>query len=152
PRVEGGVFAAKRIVGELITVEADVFIDGHDEIAVELMWQAADDKPQQRQRVGMSAIGNDRWRATLSFPRIGRWFLVVEAWLDELATVRRAKRLKQEAGVDVSVELAEERRLLAAGEHRAFASRSVAFPIDVERPAAGFASWYELFPRSQTDD
>ncbi len=26
------------------------------------------------------------------------------------------------------------------------------YPLDVERPLAEFASWYELFPRSQTDD
>ncbi|MHA6493116.1 alpha-1,4-glucan--maltose-1-phosphate maltosyltransferase [Pseudomonas borbori] len=30
--------------------------------------------------------------------------------------------------------------------------RSEIYPIDVERPLAQFASWYELFPRSVTDD
>ncbi len=30
--------------------------------------------------------------------------------------------------------------------------RSEAYPVDVERVAAEFASWYELFPRSVTDD
>ena len=30
--------------------------------------------------------------------------------------------------------------------------RSAAYPVDVERQAAEFASWYELFPRSVTDD
>ncbi|MCG4455686.1 DUF3416 domain-containing protein [Pseudomonas sp. MMS21-TM103] len=30
--------------------------------------------------------------------------------------------------------------------------RSAEFAIEVERPLAGFASWYELFPRSETDD
>jgi starch synthase (maltosyl-transferring) len=30
--------------------------------------------------------------------------------------------------------------------------KSRAFPIDAERTAAGFASWYELFPRSMSDD
>jgi len=36
PRVEGGSFAAKRIVGQTITVEADVFIDGHDTCSLPL--------------------------------------------------------------------------------------------------------------------
>lgn len=31
-------------------------------------------------------------------------------------------------------------------------TRSAAYPLDVERPLARFASWYELFPRSVTDD
>jgi starch synthase (maltosyl-transferring) len=150
PCIDGGTFAAKRILGELITVEADVFTDGHEELAVEVLWQAADEKPWQR--LPMTAIGNDRWRATLSLPRVGRWFFAIEAWLDELATVRRAKHLKQDAGQDVSVELEEEKRFLAAGEHRAFATRSQPLPIEAERPAAGFASWYELFPRSLTGD
>jgi len=27
-----------------------------------------------------------------------------------------------------------------------------AFPVDIDRPEAAFAAWYELFPRSATDD
>ncbi len=150
PAVDGGRFAAKRLVGEPIVVEADVVIDGHDEIAVEVVWQAID--KQAWERTPMTPLGNDRWRATITLGRTGRWNFAIEAWLDELATVRRAKRLKQEAGIEVSVELAEERQLLAAGEHRAFATRSAVYPIDIERTAAGFGSWYEIFPRSQTDD
>jgi glycosidase len=43
--------------------------------------------------------------------------------------------------------------LVARAGKRPFLSRhEPAMPIDVERPEAGFASWYELFPRSQTDD
>ncbi|WP_213880143.1 alpha-1,4-glucan--maltose-1-phosphate maltosyltransferase [Pseudomonas sp. dw_358] len=41
---------------------------------------------------------------------------------------------------------------MARADHRAFLSRSAEFPLDVERPLAQFASWYELFPRSITDD
>ena len=35
----------------------------------------------------------------------------------------------------------------AAMEHR-FSTRHASLPLDVDRPAAGFASWYEMFPRS----
>lgn len=42
--------------------------------------------------------------------------------------------------------------LMAQAENHAFLSRSVEFPLDVERKLAQFASWYELFPRSVTDD
>ncbi|MDH1548944.1 MULTISPECIES: alpha-1,4-glucan--maltose-1-phosphate maltosyltransferase [Pseudomonas] len=43
-------------------------------------------------------------------------------------------------------------RLMAEAEHRSYLARSRDFPLDVDRPAAQFASWYELFPRSITDD
>src|SRR5690606_32661842 len=37
-------------------------------------------------------------------------------------------------------------------KERDFLTRSPSQLLDVERRAAGFASWYELFPRSATDD
>lgn len=42
--------------------------------------------------------------------------------------------------------------LMAQAENHAYLSRSVEFPLDVERERAQFASWYELFPRSVTED
>jgi starch synthase (maltosyl-transferring) len=30
PEIDGGRFAIKRVVGESVTVEADIFADGHD--------------------------------------------------------------------------------------------------------------------------
>ncbi|ORL63469.1 alpha-1,4-glucan--maltose-1-phosphate maltosyltransferase [Pseudomonas putida] len=42
--------------------------------------------------------------------------------------------------------------LMGEAEHRSYLTRSPDFPLDVDRPAALFASWYELFPRSITDD
>ncbi|MBX8486538.1 alpha-1,4-glucan--maltose-1-phosphate maltosyltransferase [Pseudomonas cichorii] len=42
--------------------------------------------------------------------------------------------------------------LMVQADNRAFLSRSIEFPLDVERQLAQFASWYELFPRSITDD
>ena len=151
PRVKGSSFAVKRIVGQTVTVEADVFMDGHDVLAVELQWRPLDDPAWRHQP--MTHIGNDRWQARITPNRIGRWFFTVEACLDEMATVRRALQLKKGAGVDFSVEAAEEKALEASGAHRRFIVRhEPALLLDVERPEAGFASWYELFPRSITDD
>ncbi|WP_369990678.1 alpha-1,4-glucan--maltose-1-phosphate maltosyltransferase [Pseudomonas xanthosomatis] len=42
-------------------------------------------------------------------------------------------------------------RLMSEAEHRSYLTRSREFPLDVDREAAQFASWYELFPRSCTD-
>ena len=192
PRVAGGPFAAKRIVGQKVTVEADAYMDGHDVLAVELLWRATDD--EEWQRLPMAPRTNARWRASFTPHRIGRWQFTVEASLDEYATLCRAIRLKREAGVDISVELAELRlaleaaiartactrtaladvlAILAKGDHEAsiealtspqtarivaeagglsFITRHEPLALDVDRREAGFASWYELFPRSLTDD
>ncbi|WP_296330595.1 alpha-1,4-glucan--maltose-1-phosphate maltosyltransferase [Reyranella sp.] len=47
---------------------------------------------------------------------------------------------------------AASRAVVAAAAERRFRLDAGPFPVDVERPQAGFASWYELFPRSLTDD
>jgi starch synthase (maltosyl-transferring) len=45
------------------------------------------------------------------------------------------------------------RAAMAATGHRPFRTqREPRLPLEVERPQASFASWYELFPRSATDD
>lgn len=46
----------------------------------------------------------------------------------------------------------EVRRIVRAGEGHPHTFRSDVYPVDVERVEAEFASWYELFPRSVTDD
>ena len=46
----------------------------------------------------------------------------------------------------------EIRRIVRAGEGHPHVVRSDLYPLDVERVQAEFASWYELFPRSVTDD
>ena len=184
PQVSGGPFAAKRIIGRPIAVEADIFADGHDVLAAELLWQAADEKDWQR--APLAPIGNDRWRGALLPKRIGRHLFMIEAWRDEYATLCHALEVKHRAGIDVATEIADARahlvRLklepivaaLSAGDvdqnvdpadrqpKRAAASprptiapwrnRSEPIAVEVERPQAGFASWYELFPRSQIGD
>ena len=41
PQVDGGRFAAKRVVGEPVMIEADVFGDGHDAIGALLRHRKA---------------------------------------------------------------------------------------------------------------
>jgi starch synthase (maltosyl-transferring) len=42
--------------------------------------------------------------------------------------------------------------LMAQADDRPFRLRSPEMPVDAERTGAGFASWYEVFPRSQSGD
>jgi starch synthase (maltosyl-transferring) len=38
PEIDGGRFAIKRVVGDTVVVEADVFTDGHDQIACQVVY------------------------------------------------------------------------------------------------------------------
>lgn len=59
--------------------------------------------------------------------------------------------LPAQAGVELLLH-GDTRALMGRADHRAYLSRSAEFPLEVERERARFANWYELFPRSVTDD
>ena len=170
----GGDFPAKTVVGRAFTVSADIFGDGHDVLAADLLWRPADE-PDWR-RVSMQRLSNDRWEASVRPDRIGLFHYAVEGWWDRWATFTHDLHAKVAAGQDVALEIQEGRALvqaalkdigldgvdqllsddLAVKMHRAdtrpFAARSPDHVLRVDRPAAEFASWYELFPRSATHD
>jgi starch synthase (maltosyl-transferring) len=117
PAVDGGRFAAKRVIGEAVFIEADVFADGHAFLAVELMWRAADEDDWRR--APMQLLGNDRWQATIAPDRIGRYEFTVEAWWDTYGTFCRDLDLKRAAAADLRVEIAEGRQILERARDRA---------------------------------
>ena len=167
----GGAFAAKTVVGRDIAISADVFGDGHDVLAADLLWQPVD--ASEWQRIPMRKLPNDRWEGTVRPDRIGVFRYAVEGWWDQWGTFIHDLRAKVAAGQDVSLEIQEGRQLLPAGsdattvddllsddlrvamqrdDTRRFAARGDVHTVRVDRPAAEFASWYELFPRSVTQD
>jgi starch synthase (maltosyl-transferring) len=111
PVVDGGRFPVKRIVGEEVEVWADIFRDGHAVLAAELLWRReASDKWL---RVPMALQDNDRWKASFTTPKPGRYLYAIEAWTDVFASWRRDFLAKRAAGMDVSLEIEEGRNLLA---------------------------------------
>jgi starch synthase (maltosyl-transferring) len=194
PSIPDGNLPVKRVVGESVTVSADIIADGHEVLAAELLWRADDEAGWHR--VTLRPVVNDRWEASFFPERIGRHRVTIEAWWDHWGTFRRDLAAKHEAGQDVTLEIDEGRDMLraaaagisdkvsvalqriagrlqsASGDERiaillsADAADAMAsadprpfvcrheptVPIDVDRPQAMFASWYEMFPRSATSD
>lgn len=183
PCVENGRFAAKRVVGDDIEIEADIFIDGHEAIAAALLWRPADRTDWSR--APLAFVENDRWRGSFRPARVGRHVFAVEAWLDCWASTVHDIEAKHAAGQDVTLDIADvvlmvnaakqtdlakklagadretqialllsddARVPMAAADDHPFLVRSDELLVDVDRPQAGFSSWYELFPRSATDD
>jgi starch synthase (maltosyl-transferring) len=116
PEVDSGRFAAKRVIGEAVTIEADVFTDGHDLLTVETLWRAADSDDWRR--APMLPLGNDRWRAGILPDRVGRYEFTVEAWFDRYGTFCRELDIKQKSGVDIGVEIMEGTALLQRAERQ----------------------------------
>ena len=119
PQVSGGPFAAKRIIGRPITVEADIFADGHDVLAAELLWGGRPWK-QSPGSAPLVPIGNDRWRGALLPKRIGRHLFTIESWRDEYATLCHALDVKHRAGIDVATEIADARGIWSVSSSTGF--------------------------------
>jgi len=202
PAVDGGAFPVKCIPHERIAVHADIYMDGHELLAAELRWRAADESAW---RATPFARGlNDRWEASFRPRRIGPHEFSVHAWLDAWQTFRHDLEVKHQAGVDVRLEVEEGLLMLRAAlararnashpgalrvrntlqkfgkgaegelapatpqqiadlldadladtmrelDERPFEYVSPApYPVWVDRSQACHASWYELFPRSQS--
>jgi starch synthase (maltosyl-transferring) len=90
PSVDGGSFPAKRVVGDVVVVEADIFADGHDVISAVMLHRHASDKKQAETR--LLPLPNDRWRAEFTVDKLGFYFFTFEAWIDHFLTWYRDLR------------------------------------------------------------
>jgi starch synthase (maltosyl-transferring) len=111
PSVDGGRFAVKRIVGETVDVWADIFRDGHDVIAADLIWRP--ERETRWRRAAMRHHGNDRWLGQFVPEDLGRHVFAIEAWTDAFATWRHEVEVKRAAGQSVPLEAREGRHILA---------------------------------------
>jgi starch synthase (maltosyl-transferring) len=193
PELDGGRHPVKAVTGDLVTVEADIFTDGHEKIAADVLWRPADEDTWRR--APMVFLGNDRWRGAFSPSLNKRHFYTIEAWRDPFASLLDGIVKKRAAGQTLQVEAEEALALIAEAEAEGSASRQMQALRDrlasleigsdaqldviadaetrslmsqygprhqvsrydrellliVDRKAAIFSAWYELFPRSITD-
>jgi starch synthase (maltosyl-transferring) len=117
PEIDAGRFPIKRTVGERVTVEADVFADGHDELACVVMYRPADE-PVWRESP-MRLVVNDRWRGEFTVVRQHPHLYTIEGWVDHFHTWSRDLLRRLEAGQDVAVELRIGAALVKAAARRA---------------------------------
>jgi starch synthase (maltosyl-transferring) len=103
PEIDGGLFPVKRTVGEEVTVEADIFTDGHDLLSCVLLFRKEEDRDWDG--VPMEPLGNDRWRGSFRVSEMGRYRYTIRAWLDRFGTWRRDLKKKVNAGQEVSLDL-----------------------------------------------
>ena len=190
PLIEHGRFPSRAVIGQRVDIEADIFMDGHDQIAARVLVLHAG---AELQALSMRLLGNDRWRTHFEPAQPGRYHLRIEAWLDLWGSFRGALEKKHKAGKSITQELAEGGKLIGDARRRAAGAElqalqaleaglenqdeslqvglllsdtaaavmsrvdprafqtccEIDLQIEVERGAAAFGAWYELFPRSQ---
>ena len=132
PSVDGGRFPVKRVLGDVVVVEADAFADGHDIVSVRLRHRAPGANAWTE--IPMDDFGNDQWRAEFRVEALGRHAYTVAAWTDAWATWRRDLQKRLDAGQDVRVDL-------RIGAGLIDAARSQARALGAADDARSLESW-----------
>src|SRR5690625_2851292 len=117
PQIDCGRFPAKRVLGDVVVVEADIFADGHDRVAADLLYRPEDESDWQQ--VPMQALGNDRWAGRFNVVRLGKYRYTLRAWVDHFDTLLHDLEKRRVAGQDLRIDFA-----IGAGFVRAAAGRA----------------------------
>ena len=118
PLVDGGRYAVKRVIGEDLVVEADIFKDGHDVVAANLRWRVLGTEIWED--TAMVHVDNDRWRGACTFYQNTIYEYTVEAWTDTFRGWQHEFAAKFDAGItELTSEALEGASLLQAASRRA---------------------------------
>ncbi len=105
-------FPAKAVVGEVVTVRAKIFQDGHDLLGARVRWRREGKRTWHSAPLNDMATGTDDWSGTFSPSVVGAHEFEVEAWKDRFATWRHDVEIKAAVGDDIELELEEGARIL----------------------------------------
>src|SRR5688572_7899209 len=90
PEIDCGRFDAKRVIGDVVKVEAHVFTDGHDTIACMLGFRHESEADWTE--VPMTLRYNDEWFGEFTVEKLGRYRYTVTAWVDHFLSWRNEFR------------------------------------------------------------
>jgi starch synthase (maltosyl-transferring) len=195
PEIDAGRFSIKRVVGEEVSVSADIFCDGHDQVSASLLYRKSQDKKWTE--VAMTHAGNDVWRAGFVIEEKTDYSFTIKAWVNHFGSWCNDLLKKFGAGQDIQVELQMGIALMEGTLARASKESAQkisefisafkrekeiakkiaialspdlkrlmrAYPIDekissydrelkiiVDDNKALFSAWYEMFPRSCSEE
>lgn len=144
PEVDCGRFPVKRVVGEPVRVEADVFTDGHDAVVAELLYRREGESGWRSKP--MEFLQNDHWAASFIVQDLGRYEYTVRGWVDLYLTWQRdlEKRKAAKADQPIDYQIGEEMKL----KEKAIVQYERVLQVVVEPVHARYSTWYEMFPRS----
>lgn len=189
PQVNNGQYTPRWVVDDPIRITADIFCDGHDELAASIFIKHQGER--QWKEFAMKPIGNDRWEVSLELTKEGLYQFKLSAWVDHFTTWKKGLLKKADAGQDIAVEkeigalmikaaaanrkdkdallekleqlneasaaaIAEDEKLATLMRRNRDKELDVnsdqVYNLEAERKKAAFSSWYELFPRSASEE
>jgi starch synthase (maltosyl-transferring) len=89
------------VAGEDLVVQADIFSDGHDEVAAQLFFRKQSEELWRE--TPMRRLDNDRWQASFALSEPGLYLYTVAGWVDRLASWHQDLAKKHAAGQDIKV-------------------------------------------------
>lgn len=130
PEIDAGRFPVKRVVGDRVRVEADVFADGHDHVAAWLLYRVVRREAKASggadwQRVRMKPLGNDRWQGEFAVTEVGTYAYTVAGVIDHFDTWRSDLKKRIAAGQEIAVDLKGGAMLVEQAAARARAANDV---------------------------
>ncbi len=148
PLLDGGRYPVKRAIGEDLTVEADIYKDGHDVVSAVLKWRKRGEARWHETPMLPIPDQNDRWSAVCSFFVNAAYEYTIEAWGDLFLSWQHEFQTKFKAGQeDLRSETLEGALLLRKAaaraesrQQKADARRLEAFAARIEKAAAGEAN------------
>ena len=117
PEVDGGRFPIKRVVGEEVTVTADILADGHDVLSAIVCWLPPGSSTWEEGM--MRHLGNDRWEGSFIVQKTGTFRYAVEGWVDRFLTWQHEFRRRHQAGQALEVHLRQGAKLVKDAMKRA---------------------------------
>ncbi|STY29636.1 Alpha-1,4-glucan:maltose-1-phosphate maltosyltransferase 1 [Legionella wadsworthii] len=102
PEIDEGAFPVKRIIGDEITVSADIFCDGIDEIVAVLHFKHQSEK--NIKKIYFLPLGNDRWETQFQATKLGVYTYSLHAWTSDFLTWRNRFLKKLEFKEDIDIE------------------------------------------------
>src|SRR5215831_8652033 len=118
PLIDCGRYPIRRIVGEDLVVEADIFKDGHDVVAAVLKWRVVGKRGWRE--TPMLFVDNDRWRGVCTLYDEAIHEYTVEAWTDTFRSWQQEFAKKFDGGIsDLQSEALEGAAMVEAAAGRA---------------------------------
>ncbi|WP_375539351.1 alpha-1,4-glucan--maltose-1-phosphate maltosyltransferase [Propioniciclava sp. MC1595] len=127
PVIEGGAYAAKATVGELVPIRARVFREGHDAVNASVIVTDPSGRETRHDMTPLEPRGLDPWEAWVRFEVEGAHTFRVEGWSDPWGTWLHNAEAKLPAGVDIELVCMEGRDLF---ERTAKAADEAGDPVE----------------------
>lgn len=110
PSINCGQLSIKRVVGEIVVVDAHILADGHDVLGAAILYKHESEKKWSESR--MHHLINDEWQGSFTVEKQGNYFYKVESWVDYGLNWQHGIERKIDDGQHVKSELLEGAELL----------------------------------------